>query len=141
MLQYALTALTFFLMSAACEAAGPNTYQCIRPDGTVVCTVETTSGDPSVVCNHDCVDCNMTCAARQHIVRDGNRVYTNPGASAPVARKRSAQRKNETPGYCERQYDKCADRCLSNRKNRTQYDMDACISSCASTLSGCGTNQ
>jgi len=134
-----LVALALAGLNTAAMAAGPNTYQCIRPDGTVVCTINAQSGDPSTICNHDCPDCNMTCAARQHVVRDGNELIFNPGASAPVQPKRSGPKRAETPRYCKQQYQKCESRCKSNRNNRTQEDVDACISGCSSTYSGCGT--
>jgi hypothetical protein len=119
-------------------AAGPNSFECVRPDGSVVCTVNTTSDDPSVVCNHDCVDCNMTCAARQIVVREGNQLIFNPGAPAPSQSGQAASGGKETPQYCRQQYKQCVNRCQTNKNNRTQYDIDACISSCDSALSGCG---
>jgi len=133
------TALCFLCLNAAAFAGGPDSFECVRPDGTVVCTVNAPSGDPSVVCNHDCVDCNMTCAARQIVVREGDGYMVNPGAPPAVAPKPSGPGGAETPQYCEQQYQRCMSSCRSNPNNRTQYDMDACISSCNSAKSGCGT--
>lgn len=133
-----LTALAFICLNTAAFAAGPDSYQCVRPDGTVVCTINAPSGDPSVICNHDCVDCNLTCTARQVVVRDGNELIFNPGASTPVRPKQAGPGGVETPDNCQRQYQQCVSTCRSNPNNRTQYDMDACTSNCNSTLSGCG---
>ena len=79
-----LTALALVCLNIPAYAAGPDSFQCIRPDGSIVCTVNAPSGDPSVVCNHDCVDCNMTCVARQVVIREGDELIFNPGASRPV---------------------------------------------------------
>ena len=141
MKRFILTAFTLACLHGAALAAGPASFECVRPDGSVVCTVNAPSGDPSVVCNHDCQDCNMTCAARQVVVREGNTVTVNPGAPAPVRPK--AERPGgpgvETPEFCRQQFQKCVDRCRSTPGNSTQYDRDACISACNSTQSGCGT--
>ena len=135
-----LAALALACLSTAAFAAGPNSYQCVRPDGTVVCTINAPSGDPSVVCNHDCVDCNLTCVARQVVVREGNELFFNPGSPGPAQPQPSQASPGgvETPQYCQQQYERCVSMCRSNPYNRTQNDLDACISSCSSTLSGCG---
>jgi len=133
-------AVALACLSAPAFAAGPNSFECVRPDGTVVCTVNAASGDPSVTCNHDCVDCNMTCTARQIVVRDGNQLIFNPGAPAPGKPQRTESVNPETPRYCKKQYKKCVSKCRSNRNNKTQYDIDACVSSCDSAMSGCGMN-
>ena len=130
--------LTLISLNTAALAAGPDSYQCVRPDGRVVCTVNAPSGDPSVVCNHDCVDCNMTCAARQIVVREGNELMFNPGASPPVQSGPAGASEAETKQYCQHQYLQCVSRCRSNPNNMTQQDVDACTSSCDSSLSGCG---
>jgi hypothetical protein len=136
-----LTALALMCMNAAAFAAGPDTFECVRPDGTVVCTVRAPSGDPSVTCNHDCVDCNMTCTARQIVVREGNELIVNPGAPSPVPSKPEGRGGVgvETPQYCQQQYQQCVSRCRSNPNNRTQFDMNACTAACDSAKSGCGT--
>jgi len=134
-----LTALALVCLHAAAFAAGPDSFECVRPDGTVVCTVNAPSGDPSVVCNHDCAECNMTCAARQIVVREGNEILVNPGAPPPAPPRSTGPGGVETPQYCEQQYQQCVSRCRSTPNNRTQFDMDACISSCNSAKSGCGT--
>jgi hypothetical protein len=134
-----LMALALVCLNAAAFAAGPDSYQCVRPDGTVVCTVNVPpGGDPSVTCNHNCVDCNLTCAGRQVVVREGNELMFNPGAPSSVQPGRTGFGGVETPQYCQKQHQQCVNRCSSNPNNRTQSDMDACLSSCASTLSGCG---
>lgn len=133
-----LTTLAFVCLTAAAYAAGPNSFQCIRPDGSVVCTVDVTSGDPSTVCNRNCKDCNLTCVARQRVIRDGNELIFNPETSGPAQANQPGPRGAETPQYCKQQHRQCVAACRSNPKDRTQFDMNACISSCASTLSGCG---
>jgi hypothetical protein len=45
----------------------------------------------------------------------------------------------ETPEYCHRQYEKCINACDKDPLNKTQYDREACYSSCWSSYSGCGT--
>jgi len=137
----AITVIVLACLSTMAFAAGPNSYQCVRPDGTVVCTVNVSSGDPSVVCNHDCVECNMTCAAEQLIIRDGNERIYNPGAPAATPPSQTSRSGVETPEYCKQQYRTCEDRCRSNPSNRTQSDIDACTSSCYSAFSGCGKAQ
>lgn len=131
----------FLSLSAIAFAAGPNSYQCVRPDGTVVCTVNVPTGDPSVVCNHECANCNMTCAAKQIVVRDGNERIFNPGAPPAVPPSQAGSVAPETPENCKRQYQACEERCRSNPSNRTQSDIDACMSSCYSAFSGCGKAQ
>lgn len=133
-------ALALVGLSVSVFAAGPDSYQCVRPDGAVVCTVNVPSGDPSVVCNHDCADCNLTCVAKQVVVREGNELFFNPGAS-PVQPDRAGPGHAETPRYCKQQYQQCVDRCGSNPNNRTQSDVNACTSSCYSEFSGCGKKQ
>jgi hypothetical protein len=133
-----LVALAFACLNTAAFASGPNSYQCVRPDGTVVCTINAPTGDPSVICNHDCVDCNLTCVARQYVVREGNQLYFNPGDPGPAQPSQARPSGVETPQYCQDQYQRCVSMCRSNPYNRTQSDVDACISSCNSTLSGCG---
>lgn len=136
------TMATLAYLSTLAFAAGPNSYQCIRPDGTVVCTVNVPpGGDPSVACNHDCVDCNMTCAARQLVIRDGNERIYNPGAPAATPPSQTGRSGVETPEYCKQQYRNCENTCRSNPRNRTQVDIDACTSSCYSAFSGCGKAQ
>jgi len=139
MKRLALAALALVCLNTTTFAAGPNSYQCIRPDGTVVCTVNSPTGDPSVTCNHDCPDCNLTCVARQIVIQDGNEVIFNPGASAPVPHGQTGQGGVETPSYCRDQYQLCMNKCQTNPNDRKQSDIDACISSCDSTYSGCGT--
>jgi hypothetical protein len=65
--------------SAQARAA---TYQCIRPDKTVVGAVTTDSSDPDVVCNHNYKSCNLVCTAVEHIVKEGKEAVwgtTSPG--------------------------------------------------------------
>ncbi|MBF0480650.1 MAG: hypothetical protein HQL37_11150 [Alphaproteobacteria bacterium] len=134
-----LATLALACLSTAAFASGPNSFECVRPDGTVVCTVNAPTGDPSVTCNHDCPDCNLTCKARQVVIQEGNELIINPGASPAVPHGQTGQGGVETKRYCQEQHQQCVDRCRSNRNDRTQDDLDACISSCDSTLSGCGT--
>jgi len=61
--------------------ASAATYQCVRPDKTVVGAVTTDSNDPDVVCNHDYKSCNLVCTAVAHIVREGREAVW--GRSSP----------------------------------------------------------
>jgi hypothetical protein len=133
-----LTALALVCLNIPAYAAGPDSFQCIRPDGSIVCTVNAPSGDPSVVCNHDCVDCNMTCVARQVVIREGDELIFNPGASRPVQPGQTGPGAVETPQYCQDKFNQCVSTCRSNPNDRTQNNVDACISSCSSAMSGCG---
>lgn len=114
-------------------------YTCVRPDGTAVCTVTTDESDPSVVCNHECLDCNMVCAAKAYTLREGGQTMTSPaqpmpGRQTPQARPGTV----ETAEVCRQQYERCVNACRSNPNNVSGYDLDACLSSCESARSGCG---
>lgn len=134
-----LSIMACLCVSSAAFAAGPASYQCIRPDGTVVCTINAYEGDPSVICNHDCPDCNLTCVAQQRVVRDGDELLFNPGATPAVRPKASGSGAAETPQHCQEQRQECIRRCNSNPNDAKQFDRNACISACESTFSGCGT--
>lgn len=123
--------------AAVTAQAQQNVYQCVRPDGTVVCTVTDASGDPSVTCNYECVDCNMVCAARLRLTDgNGNAVPVLP---PPVSgERRPPSNAAETPEYCRNRFQQCVAKCRSDPDNRTSYDVEACISSCESWFSGCG---
>lgn len=126
------------LCAAATASQAQQIYQCVRPDGTVVCTVTDTSGSPSDTCNHDCVDCNLTCAARLQLTEGGTVVVPPP----PVPGQRTQPEPGgqaETPAYCNQKFQQCVANCRSDPANRTAYDREACISSCKSWRSGCGT--
>ena len=124
---------------AASQAAGGTLYQCVRPDGTVVCTVTDTTGDPSVTCNYECVDCNMVCAARLRVSTQGGQTSTVPETPVKGDRRQpQAPGTVETREYCQQRYQQCVARCRSDPDNAKPYDMDACLSSCNDTLSGCG---
>ena len=115
-------------------------YTCARPDGSVVCTVNTDESDPSVVCNHECLDCNMTCSARAHLIREGGEVMTAPSQSMPGRPAQSTRPGTvETPEYCQQRFDSCMDSCRSNPTNQSNFNFEACASSCRDTRSGCGT--
>lgn len=126
------------LNAAAVFAAGPDSFQCIRPDGTVVCTVNAPSGDPSTICNRNCPECNLTCVARQRVIRDGNELQFNPETSGPAHPNQPDSPRAETPQFCKQQLNACTKSCRSNPNNRTSFDLNACVSSCKSTYSGCG---
>ena len=128
------------LCAASTAQAQQRVYECVRPDGTVVCTVADTSGDPSVTCNYECVDCNMVCAARLRLMEDksGRDVPVTPPA-VKGERRKPGQAARETPEFCRQGYQDCTAKCKADPKNKRKYDMDACISSCNSWLSGCGT--
>lgn len=133
--------LMLVILCAAFPAAyaqqQPRIYECVRPDGTVVCTVADTSGNPSVTCNYECVDCNMVCAARLRLTTQDGMVPVTP---PPVQgeRRKSTPGVVETPEYCQQQYQQCVAKCKSDPDNKSKYDVDACISSCNSWYSGCG---
>ncbi len=138
-----MKALSFILLllalPVAAQAAGGALYQCVRPDGTVVCTVTDTSGDPSVTCNYECLDCNMVCAARQQVSTQDGRTSVVP--ESPIRgdrRQPQAPGTVETPEYCQQRYQQCIARCRSDPDNSSAYDVEACLSSCNDTLSGCG---
>ena len=134
----ALFLLAFVCLAAtavATTARAQQVYQCVRPDGVVVCNITDTTGNPSVTCNHECVDCNMVCAAQARLTEGG----TVPVVPAPVpAERRGPGSSVETPEYCQREYQQCVAKCKSDPANRTAYDVDACVSSCNSWYSGCG---
>jgi hypothetical protein len=127
-----------FLNSATAHAAGPDSFQCIRPDGTVACTVNAPSGDPSTICNRNCPQCNLTCVARQRVVRDGNELIFNPETSGPAQSNQLDQPRAETPQYCRQQLRQCTNTCRSDPNNQSNFNLKACVSSCKSTYSGCG---
>lgn len=134
-----LVALALVCLNAAdAYAAGPDSFQCIRPDGSVVCTVNAPSGDPSTICNRNCQECNLTCVARQHVVRDGNVLMVNPETPGPAQSNQMAAPRTETPQFCKQQLRQCTSNCRSDPNNRSNFNMNACISSCKSTYSGCG---
>jgi len=117
-----------------------NVFQCVRPDGTVVCTVQDTSGNPSVTCNHDCADCNLVCAAKLRLESQGGGAMTpvTPPAVQGRPRQTSAPGTVETPAYCAQRYQECVSQCRSNPINRGSDALTACLGSCESWKSGCG---
>ncbi|MHC1789725.1 hypothetical protein [Solidesulfovibrio sp.] len=119
-------------------AAGPNSFQCIRPDGSVVCTVNAPSGDPSTICNRNCPECNLTCVARQRVVRDGNELIFNPETSGPAQPNQPDMPRAETPQFCKQQLHQCTNTCRLDPNNRSNFNLNACVSSCKSVYSGCG---
>jgi hypothetical protein len=134
-----LLLLAVLCIPAAVAQAQEKIYQCVRPDGTVVCTVRDSSGDPSVTCNHDCADCNMVCAARLRL--SGMDEEMAPVTPPPVPDRRpqpEAPGTVETPEYCQQRYQSCIANCQSNPGNKTSYDMNACTSSCEDWRTGCG---
>jgi len=134
--------LGLFVLSFAFPAlAQQNVFQCVRPDGTVICTVQDTSGNPSVTCNHDCLDCNMVCAAKLRLTSqgDGQMEPVAPPAVTGVQRPRTAPGTVETPAFCAQRYQECVAQCKSSPANRGREAMDACLGSCQSWKSGCGT--
>jgi len=131
----------FVLCVAGTALAQDNVYQCVRPDGTVVCTVQDTSGNPSVTCNHDCLDCNMVCAAKLRLSSQGGAEMTpvTPPAVTGAQRPRTEPGTVETPEFCAQRYRECVAQCKASPANRARQAMDACLSSCANWKSGCGT--
>jgi len=135
-----LLLLVALCIPCAAHAQEPKVYQCVRQDGTVACTVTDTTGNPSVTCNHDCVDCNMVCTARLRLAgEDGNMVPVVPPQVRDQPPQPEAPGQVETPAYCNQKYQGCVSRCKSDPKDRSSYEMNACISSCKSWRSGCGT--
>lgn len=134
-----LLILLLLAIPSVSQAAGGTVYQCVRPDGTVVCAVTDSSGDPSVTCNYECLDCNMVCAARLRVSSKGGKTTTLPDAPSKGDRRVSQPAGTaETREYCQQQYQQCIARCRSDPDNSKEYDVDACLSSCNDTLSGCG---
>lgn len=129
------------LFTAGQALAQQKVYECVRPDGTVVCTVTDKSGDPSVSCNFECVDCNMVCAARLRFAEEGGRTVPVTPPPVPGQKTRQPSDAPETREYCQQRYQECVARCKSDPVNKTKYDKDACISSCNDWLSGCGMKQ
>ncbi len=71
------------VLSAAPLAFGKS-YQCVKPGGEVVCTVDSASSpgdDPSVLCNKTCEACYLTCTGVEVIVKGGGKVITGPGTT------------------------------------------------------------
>ncbi len=135
-----LLALAVVCFAATAYAQQPPIYQCIRPDGTVVGTVSDTSGDPSSTCNHDLVDCNLVCAAKLLLTDQGGGMVPVVPPQVPAQRTQPEPGgPAETPAYCQQKYQECTANCRADPKNRTAYDRDACIASCNSWRSGCGT--
>jgi hypothetical protein len=135
----ALLLLAVLLVPAVAAKAQEQVYQCVRPDGTVVCTVKDKSGDPSVTCNHDCADCNMVCGARLRLSGAGQEM--TPVPPPPVQGRKpkpEAPGTAETPEFCGQRYQECLAGCRTNPLNKTQYDMNACTSSCEDWRTGCG---
>lgn len=126
---FAIVTASFFYFTSPASAA---TYECARPDGTVICTVNTDE-EPSVVCNAECKNCNMVCAARQ--------IYgasTTPGV--PQSPDKGSQYSGpETSAACRANYANCRKECDSNPTDTKDYDRKACYTSCELTFSGCGT--
>jgi len=132
-----LILVALLCLAATAHAQQQNVYQCVRPDGTVVCTVTDTSGDPSVTCNYECVDCNMVCAAKLRLV-DGNGALVPVPPPAVKGERRPPSNAVETPEYCRNRYQQCVVKCKSDPDNKSRYDVEACVSSCESWFSGCG---
>jgi len=126
----------------ACAAvpayAQPKVYQCVRPDGSVVCNVTDKSGDPSVTCNYECPDCNMVCGARLKLSDQGGVMTPVPPPAVKSEKRSPSGNQAETPEYCRRTFQDCVAKCKSDPDNKTKYDRDACVSSCQSWYSGCG---
>jgi len=133
-----LFALALLLTASAAWAQQPKVYQCVRPDGTVVCNVTDNTGNPSVNCNYECVDCNMVCVARLKLAEEGGTMVPVPPPAVNGERRPPASGAEETPEYCRQRYQQCVAKCKSDPMNRTKFDVDACVSSCNSWYSGCG---
>ena len=135
----------FFILAAACLGLAPTAgpacaamYDCVRPDGKVVCTV-TTDLEPSVVCNHDCKDCNLVCSAQLRIIREEGTTTVIPAEPIPGRRSLPPPPGTvETKQYCQSKYEACQAECAKNPADASSYDREACLSSCSDTLSGCG---
>lgn len=133
-----LLALAVLCAAAPAYAQQQKVYQCVRPDGTVVCTVTDKSGDPSVTCNYECVDCNMVCVARLRLSDEGAGMAPVPPPAVKGERRQGSGGAEETPEYCRRVYQDCVAKCKSDPMNKSRYDIDACVSGCDSWYSGCG---
>uniref|UniRef100_A0A7C4EJ69 DUF4124 domain-containing protein n=1 Tax=Fundidesulfovibrio putealis TaxID=270496 RepID=A0A7C4EJ69_9BACT len=135
-----LLAVMALALAVPALAQQPKVYQCVRPDGTVVCTVQDTSGDPSVTCNYECVDCNLVCVAQLRLSNQNGMTPVPPPAVKGKRQPAPATAK-ETPEYCLQRYQKCEQDCRSNPLNKTAFDVEACLASCKSWYSGCGMQQ
>jgi hypothetical protein len=135
----AIVGLCLGLSLAWAGAASAQVYECVRPDGKVVCTIKNTTGDPSVSCNGECADCNLVCVARErYSIEDGKVPVTPPPVQG--RRVKTSPGAKETPEYCQKQLNACTAGCKKNPLNKSSYDVNACISSCQDTYSGCGMN-
>jgi hypothetical protein len=76
--------LCLVLVFGLAASALADTYECVRPDKTVVCTVKTKSNDPSVVCNHDCKSCNLVCVAVKKVVKRGKEAVFGPESGSSL---------------------------------------------------------
>jgi len=137
-LVFILTAasLGILLLSGAAQA---RLYNCVRPDGSVVCTVEA-GGDPSGACNSQCKDCNQVCTAQERIIHDNGKTTVIP--SGPEVGKRIVPPPSgavETREYCQQRFAQCKADCRKNPGNDSSFNLEACLSSCSDTMSGCGT--
>lgn len=66
------------------SAAFGKSYQCVKPGGAVICTVDSAaspSDDPSVLCNKTCEACYLTCTAVEVIVKGGGKIIIGPGTT------------------------------------------------------------
>ncbi|WP_027183843.1 hypothetical protein [Desulfovibrio inopinatus] len=127
--------LVFFLTLALNVQAA--TFQCVRPGGHVVCSIESTSSNPSSDCNAQCFSCNLVCAAVLTMEKGQNYSPTpssgpkGVGGQSPV---------RETPGQCRKSLAACQARCKTDPSNTgNTYAMSSCMSACQNTFSGCGT--
>lgn len=123
-------------LAAATVALAQTQLYCVKPDGMPVAAILMPAGsnqDPSVVCNAVAPQCYLTCGAVLHIQYGG---MTTPPPNLPtiaVTQQMLATIGNpaaETPAFCAKQYQSCVAQCRGDR---------ACLASCQSTRSGCGT--
>ncbi len=76
--------LSLFLCAASVQPALCANYQCVKPDGKVICTVDSASdpgAQPSDLCNKSCQECYLTCTAVEVIVKSGGRIITGPAGT------------------------------------------------------------
>jgi len=80
----AVSIACLFLFAASVLPAHCANYQCVKPDGKVICTVDSATdprAQPSDLCNKACQECYLTCTAVEVIVKGGGKIISGPGAS------------------------------------------------------------
>ncbi|KHK02566.1 hypothetical protein [Desulfovibrio sp. TomC] len=123
------------LLGLSAPAFAQTPFYCVKPDGLPLATIITPLGlrdDPSVVCNAVIAQCNLTCAAVEHLTIAGYVVPPNLPVVTVTPEMLPTDRNQymiESPAYCAQQYQACTARCGGDQ---------ACLAACKSVRSGCG---